>query len=178
MEKLQKSKRKFRKLIIAIWVFIFIVLGTVFIFRINNYILNISQSLPIGIYQKIDNHDYKIDDYVIVKVPEEYKEFMYSRGYMGTDEFSAKTMLKKIKGVNGDSFEIIGEDLIKNDTEILAKILNKDSKGRNLPKISKITLKNGEYFLLGEHPYSLDSRYLGKFEEKDILYKVRPIITF
>ena len=167
MEKLQKSKRKFRKLIIAIWVFIFIVLGTVFIFRINNYILNISQSLPIGIYQKIDNHDYKIDDYVIVKVPEEYKEFIYTRGYMGTDELSVKTMLKKIKGVNGDSF-----------TEILAKILNKDSKGRNLPKISKITLKNGEYFLLGEHPYSLDSRYLGKFEEKDILYKVRPIITF
>ena len=97
---------------------------------------------------------------------------------MGTDELAVKTMLKKIKGVNGDSFEIIGEDLIKNDTEILAKILNKDSKGRNLPKISKITLKNGEYFLLGEHPYSLDSRYLGKFEEKDILYKVRPIITF
>ena len=77
MEKLQKSKRKFRKLIIAIWVFIFIVLGTVFIFRINNYILNISQSLPIGIYQKIDSYDYKIDDYVIVKVPEEYKEFIY-----------------------------------------------------------------------------------------------------
>ena len=65
MEKLQKSKRKFRKLIIAIWVFIFIVLGTVFIFRINNYILNISQSLPIGIYQKIDSYDYKIDDSVI-----------------------------------------------------------------------------------------------------------------
>ena len=178
MEKLQKSKRKFRKLIIAIWVFIFIVLGTVFIFRINNYILNISQSLPIGIYQKIDSYDYKIDDYVIVKVPEEYKEFIYSRGYMGTDELSAKTMLKKIKGINGDSFEVIEGSLIKNNTEIIAKVLSKDSKGRNLPKISKITLKNGEYCLLGEHPYSLDSRYLGKFEEKDILYKVRPIITF
>ena len=178
MEKLQKSKRKFRKLIIAIWVFIFIVLGTVFIFRINNYILNISQSLPIGIYQKIDSYDYKIDDYVIVKVPEEYKEFIYSRGYMGTDELSAKTMLKKIKGINGDSFEVIEGSLIKNNIEIIAKVLSKDSKGRNLPKISKITLKNGEYFLLGEHPYSLDSRYLGKFEEKDILYKVRPIITF
>ena len=178
MEKLQKSKRKFRKLIIAIWVFIFIVLGTVFIFRINNYILNISQSLPIGIYQKIDSYDYKIDDYVIVKVPEEYKEFIYSRGYMGTDELSAKTMLKKIKGINGDSFEVIEGSLIKNNTEIIAKVLSKESKGRNLPKISKITLKNGEYFLLGEHPYSLDSRYLGKFEEKDILYKVRPIITF
>ena len=178
MEKLQKSKRKFRKLIIAIWVFIFIVLGTVFIFRINNYILNISQSLPIGIYQKIDSYDYKIDDYVIVKVPEEYKEFIYLRGYMGTDELSAKTMLKKIKGINGDSFEVIEGSLIKNNTEIIAKVLSKDSKGRNLPKISKITLKNGEYFLLGEHPYSLDSRYLGKFEEKDILYKVRPIITF
>ena len=178
MEKLQKSKRKFRKLIIAIWVFIFIVLGTVFIFRINNYILNISQSLPIGIYQKIDSYDYKIDDYVIVKVPEEYKEFIYSRGYMGTDELSAKTMLKKIKGINGDSFAVIEGSLIKNNTEIIAKVLSKDSKGRNIPKISKITLKNGEYFLLGEHPYSLDSRYLGKFEEKDILYKVRPIITF
>lgn len=178
MEKLQKSKRKFRKLIIAIWVFIFIVLGTVFIFRINNYILNISQSLPIGIYQKIDSYDYKIDDYVIVKVPEEYKEFIYSRGYMGTDELSAKTMLKKIKGINGDSFEVIEGSLIKNNTEIIAKVLSKDSKGRELPKISKIILKNGEYFLLGEHPHSLDSRYLGKFQEKDILYKVRPIITF
>lgn len=178
MEKLQKSKRKFRKLIIAIWVFIFIVLGTVFIFRINNYILNISQSLPIGIYQKIDSYDYKIDDYVIVKVPEEYKEFIYSRGYMGTDELSAKTMLKKIKGINGDSFEVIEGSLIKNNTEIIAKVLSKDSKGRELPKISKIILKNGEYFLLGEHPHSLDSRYLGKFQEKDILYKVSPILIF
>lgn len=178
MEKLQKSKRKFRKLIIAIWVFIFIVLGTVFIFRINNYILNISQSLPIGIYQKIDSYDYKIDDYVIVKVPEEYKEFIYSRGYMGTDELSAKTMLKKIKGINGDSFEVIEGSLIKNNTEIIAKVLSKDSKGRELPKIFKIILKNGEYFLLGEHPHSLDSRYLGKFQEKDILYKVRPILIF
>lgn len=178
MEKLQKSKRKFRKLIIAIWVFIFIVLGTVFIFRIKNYILNISQSLPIGIYQKIDSYDYKIDDYVIVKVPEEYKEFIYSRGYMGTDELSAKTMLKKIKGINGDSFEVIEGSLIKNNTEIIAKVLSKDSKGRELPKISKIILKNGEYFLLGEHPHSLDSRYLGKFQEKDILYKVRPILIF
>ena len=97
---------------------------------------------------------------------------------MGTDELSAKTMLKKIKGINGDSFEVIEGSLIKNNTEIIAKVLSKDSKGRELPKISKIILKNGEYFLLGEHPHSLDSRYLGKFQEKDILYKVRPILIF
>ena len=178
MEKLQKSKRKFRKLIIAIWIFIFIILGTVSIFRLNNYILNISESLPIGIYQKLDSHEYKIGDYVVISIPEEYKEFMYSRGYMENDKFSVKTILKKIEGANGDSFEIIGESLIKNNNDIIAKVFNKDSKGRELPKISKITLKNGEYFLLGEHPHSLDSRYLGKFKEKDILYKVRPILTF
>ena len=97
-----------------------------------------------------------------------------------------KTILKKIKGVEGDVFEIKDKNsvvqknkfLIRNHIDIMAEVFEKDSQGRPLPKIEKTILKENEYFLLGDHPQSMDSRYLGVFKAKDILYKVKPVFTF
>lgn len=193
MESVEKVRRRFdlnifmKKFAIFLIITSFSLLSIAFIFKVNNFIFNVSESLPIGIYKVISKEEkYQRNDYVVARIPLREQNFVFSRGYLSYKTGEPKTILKKIKGVEGDVFEIKDKNsvvqknkfLIRNHIDIMAEVFEKDSQGRPLPKIEKTILKENEYFLLGDHPQSMDSRYLGVFKAKDILYKVKPVFTF
>ena len=207
MENLQKSERKHLKKIIyysVLWFLIFLIISFIsfIIFaKKNNYIFNISKSLPIGIYQKLEDKNFQKGDLVVLDIPKERMDFMISRGYI--DGNMLKTMLKRIEGVEGETFKALSiEDLktyqlneniefssidipksskkfLVKENKILGSISNFDSYGRQLPQIeSPLILNKDEFFVMGESDNSFDSRYFGKIKKEEILYKVKPILTF
>lgn len=193
MESVEKVRRRFdlnifmKKFAIFLIITSFSLLSVAFIFKVNNFIFNVSESLPIGIYKVISKEEkYQRNDYVVARIPLREQNFVFSRGYLSYKTGEPKTILKKIKGVEGDVFEVKDKNsvvqknkfLIRNHIDVMAEVFEKDSQGRPLPTIEKTILKENEYFLLGDHPQSMDSRYLGVFKAKDILYKVKPVFTF
>ena len=207
MENVQKSKRKPLKKIIyysILWFLIFLIISfTSFIIfaKKNRYVFNISESLPIGIYKKLEDKNFQKGDLVILDIPKERMDFMISRGYI--DGNMLKTMLKRIEGVEGETFKVLSIDELKNsqlnkniefssidipksskkflvkENKILGSISNFDSRGRQLPQIkSPLILNKDEFFVMGESDNSFDSRYFGKIKKEEILYKVKPILTF
>ena len=187
MENVQKSKRKPLKKIIyysILWFLIFLIISfTSFIIfaKKNRYVFNISESLPIGIYQKLEDKNFQKGDLVILDIPKERMDFMISRGYI--DGNMLKTMLKRIEGVEGETFKVLSIDELKKflvkENKILGSISNFDSRGRQLPQIkSPLILNKDEFFVMGESDNSFDSRYFGKIKKEEILYKVKPILTF
>ena len=207
MENIQKSKRKHLKKIIyysILWFLIFLIISffSFIIFaKKNKYIFNISKSLPIGIYQKLENKNFQKGDLVVLNIPKERMDFMISRGYI--DGNLLKTMLKRIEGVEGETFKVLSINELKNsqlnkniefssidipksskkflvkENKILGSISNFDSRGRQLPQIkSPLILNKDEFFVMGESDNSFDSRYFGKIKKEEILYKVKPILTF
>lgn len=207
MENLQKSERKHLKKIIyysVLWFLIFLIISFIsfIIFaKKNNYIFNISKSLPIGIYQKLEDKNFQKGDLVVLDIPKERMDFMISRGYI--DGNMLKTMLKRIEGVEGETFKALSiEDLktyqlneniefssidipksskkfLVKENKILGSISNFDSHGRELPQMeNSLILNKDEFFVMGESDNSFDSRYFGKIKKEEILYKVKPILTF
>ena len=207
MENIQKSKRKHLKKIIyysILWFLIFLIISffSFIIFaKKNKYIFNISKSLPIGIYQKLEDKNFQKGDLVVLDIPKERMDFMILRGYI--DGKMLKTMLKKIEGVEGETFKVLTVEELKSsqfsdniefssidipksskkflvkENKILGSISNFDSYGRQLPQIeSPLILNKDEFFVMGESDNSFDSRYFGKIKRKEILYKVKPILTF
>ena len=207
MENVQKSKRKPLKKIIyysVLWFLIFLIISffSFIIFaKKNRYVFNISESLPIGIYQKLEDKNFQKGDLVILDIPKERMDFMISRGYI--DGNMLKTMLKRIEGVEGETFKVLTVEELKGslfsennefssieisslpkkflikENKILGSISNFDSRGRQLPQIkSPLILNKDEFFVMGESDNSFDSRYFGKIKRKEILYKVKPILTF
>lgn len=167
----------------------------------NRYVFNISESLPIGIYQKLEDKNFQKGDLVILDIPKERMDFMISRGYI--DGNMLKTMLKRIEGVEGETFKVLTVEELKGslfsennefssieisslpkkflikENKILGSISNFDSRGRQLPQIkSPLILNKDEFFVMGESDNSFDSRYFGKIKKEEILYKVKPILTF
>ena len=207
MENVQKSKRKPLKKIIyysVLWFLIFLIISffSFIIFaKKNRYVFNISESLPIGIYQKLEDKNFQKGDLVVLDIPKERMDFMISRGYI--DGNMLKTMLKRIEGVEGETFKVLTVEELKGslfsennefssieisslpkkflikENKILGSISNFDSRGRQLPQIkSPLILNKDEFFVMGESDNSFDSRYFGKIKKEEILYKVKPILTF
>ena len=186
------------------WFLIFLIISffSFIIFaKKNRYVFNISESLPIGIYQKLEDKNFQKGDLVILDIPKERMDFMISRGYI--DGNMLKTMLKRIEGVEGETFKVLTVEELKGslfsennefssieisslpkkflikENKILGSISNFDSRGRQLPQIkSPLILNKDEFFVMGESDNSFDSRYFGKIKKEEILYKVKPILTF
>lgn len=182
--------QKFRGNIIRFSKYFFMIISSVFILIIFigiilkysgfNYIINVSPSLPEGIYS-LSSIDREIQegDFIVFLIPEKEREIIYR--YL--DEKSVKTLLKKVVGLENDSFEVeerklIGKVIVKNKEEVLGLVSDYDTKGRKLKHIENITVGKNEYFVMGTSERSYDSRYFGTIKKESILYFAKPVLTF
>ncbi|VWL84934.1 signal peptidase I [Oceanivirga miroungae] len=141
---------------------IYIFLGLAIIFY--KFRINVSNSVPVGIYYIINfDKEYKLEDYVVLKEPKEYKKYE-------PDNLKELLSLKKIKGVKGDIIEIKNSKVYINN-----KLINNIIYDIPVKIKGKYTLKDNEYFVLGENDTSLDSRYYGVINKKDIVYKAKSV---
>lgn len=163
--------RKKVKVIVTFFLFYFIVKELSY----NYLVLNLSPSMEKGIYLLKEIDELKKGDVVVLNIPLNIRETIYSRGYLPKN---IKTLLKEVVAVEGDKVHVTHNKLYING-EFKGEIAEVDSKGRELVSYVKDgVLKSGEVFLLGKGENSFDSRYFGVVKKNEILKKTILIKEF
>jgi signal peptidase I len=121
--------------------------GIVGIFYVFGLTVNLTNSMPLGIYQfSHENNTIAKNDLVVFHIP-----------------LKSEQLLKKVVAVENDHITVTQDGVFLNGAFVAnSKIFHFDSKGHPLtPKLLDKTLAKGEIFAMGEHIQSYDSRYFG-----------------
>lgn len=147
----------------------------------KNYTINITKSLPVGIYRLEKVQKIKVGDIVEFQLEEEEMNFLKERGYLPD---IAGSLLKIVAAdkTNADKIAIKQTEvfpLLYIEDKNWGPILSKDSNNRTIPQISleEMKPKDGEYLLLSPVFRSYDGRYWGVIKKENILNKVTPVFT-
>ncbi|EEX47845.1 S26 family signal peptidase [Jonquetella anthropi] len=161
----------------------FIVLAALFSYFICQrfFILNITSSVPIGLWYKKSNATLERGTYVQVPITAfSYFDWIPSDYPPIRREGRKTTFLKQVLGLPGDTITMTSTGRLTVNNMIIpnSKPLEHDRSGNALNTIEfPITLKNGQVWLMGtSSPYSFDSRYLGPANIKDC-HSVSPFLT-
>ena len=128
------------------------------------FMKNLQPSLPLGIYMKIFNRNYKKGDIVIINLDRKYHKYFNKKGVI-------KYVMKKITADYNDTVSVNNNHIYVNNQDY-GRIEN-----LSIP-VPDLKIKKGCFFVLSTQPGSFDSRYFGQVCEKDIKYKAIPFITF
>ncbi len=144
--------------------------------------LNLSDSLPRGVYQ--ETHE-RIHPGTLVAecLPPELAAFGTQRGWLGKGYCPTGTppILKQVVAVAGDTVEVTDDFVAVNGSKIPCSATQQfDSQGRKIPAIARgiYAIQPSEVFLLATNiPNSWDSRYTGPARLGDIIATARPVWT-
>ena len=145
----------------------------------QGYRINITPSIPRGIYKVEETKKFKTNDLVMVCLPNKVAKYANARGYIfkGSCDNGYSPLIKEIIAVPNDFVK-----MNKNGVTVNGKFYNLkqqllDSHGRFLePKT--INQKIQGYLLIGYNsPNSWDSRYFGTVQSKDIQGVMHAIYT-
>lgn len=136
-------------------------------------VLNGSASAPLGLYRMLDR-GIRRGDLVLVRPPKCIANLIAERGYLPP----SVPLIKRVVGLPGD--KVCRETATVSVNGKLAAIaLRMDGEGRWMPVWSGCRrLREGEIFLLQEHPRSLDGRYFGPIGDVDVIGILRPLWLF
>lgn len=167
-------KNRFYKLSAFTFILILLVAAFSLISRHGYVYINITKSLPMGVYVKTANQNLARNDFVICKLPDVHKTYVYGNELLP----EGTPLLKQISASHGDHVKIKDYKLYINDIETV-KINKFDTKNRPLPyNEMDSTLKEDEYLLLArKKENSFDGRYFGTVKRELILNKVTPLFT-
>lgn len=133
-------------------------------------VLNLSPSVPLGLYVKIDDQP----------SAGQLVEFQLPPHIMGDGRHAHhRVILKPIAAGPGDHIDTTGDWLLI-DGRCVAPIFSVDSEGRPLPVWrARRVLHPGEFFVFSARvPNSFDSRYYGPIRREDIIAVRRPLWTW
>lgn len=147
-------------------------------FEYTPFTINLSPSVPCGIYfviPKIFQADYQKGDMVLFEVPVTIKQFMIQREYIDKNTY----LLKQIQALEGDTYYVDDKAIHVND-EYVGDISTRDSLGRSIiPQYGKHHVNKGYFLPIGlNNKNSYDGRYFGEVPIKNIKNKVIPLIIF
>lgn len=139
------------------------------------FMINMSYSMPIGIYIIDNDKDYAVGDVVAIIPPKNIKDLMIERGYLEEKQY----LIKKIAGMEGDVYKNVNDLAYVND-KYIGNIYKVDSKKRPIPNyLGQHVIPSGYFLAIADNrPNSFDSRYFGLLKVTDIKYKLQPLITF
>ena len=168
-----KLKTEIRSTIFQV-ISVLAIIMCIFYYIKDNYVYNLTSSIPTGLYKTYDFNDkLQKGDIVVFNISLKDKKLMLKRGYINK---RIKGLIKKVIAVEGDKIEI-GKYLKVND-KIIKTLPDVDTLGRVLPKKNGIyILKEGEYFLAGDNINSYDSSYLGIINDSQVLKRAKLIIN-
>lgn len=159
IEKIMKYKKKINLFFLIFWIiFVLIVVGY-FIFT-KLFWINITPSIPVGIYREIKLNEIKKGDIVVFKMDKNFEKYS-----------SAKDILsaKQVVALNGDKLEEKSNHLYVNGEDYGEYVVG-------IPK-AKLNISKDGYWVLSKQKYSLDSRYYGEIKRKDILKKMKLVYS-
>ncbi len=143
------------------------------IYTRKSFVINISSSIPIGIYKVDKSTDFKRGD-IITFSTKNYSDILNYSGSIKNITFS-----KYIAGISGDYIRIENNKIYINDKE-KGNIFKTDGLNNNLPQLKEkeYIVKEDEIFVLGTNDKSFDSRYYGCIKKSDVIYKLVPFIIW
>jgi conjugative transfer signal peptidase TraF len=126
---------------------------------------NASTSTPRGLYRVYPKELPRRGDDVVAQLPPRFRSLAAERHYLP----AAVPLVKRVAAIAGDCICAHG-GIVRLNGHIAAVQKEFDASGRPMPRWSGcIRLRDGEYFLLGEHPWSFDGRYFGVTETSEII---------
>lgn len=147
------------------------------------YRFNVTQSLPLGIWQKIPYS--KQVKYIEFCLPGgKFTKLIRERNYLphGYCPGGLAPLLKPVVAYAGDVVVITDKNLTVNGNMLIAQgIAPYDSQGRALPHmpIGKYIVPDKSLWVISTyHPRSLDSRYYGVVLETNVIGGMRPVLVF
>ncbi|MBO6638469.1 MAG: S26 family signal peptidase [Roseitalea sp.] len=136
-------------------------------------IWNASDSLPIGLYW-VRNRTAQRDDLVLVELPKNAGAFAADRRILPAE----MPALKRVAALNGDRVCRFAQ-VVSVNGESVARAQWSDGIGRRMPVWSGCqVLKDGDAFLLADHPNSFDGRYFGVTKTSRIIGVGLPLWTY
>ena len=164
--------KEYRKKYIILLIFL-ITLNLLGIYTRKCFVLNISSSIPIGIYKVDKNIDFRRGDIVTFSI-KKYKDILDYPGNIKNITFS-----KYIAGISGEYIKIENNKIYINNKE-KGKIFKVDGLNNKLPQLKEkeYIIKVDEVFVLGTNDKSFDSRYYGCIKKSDVIYKLVPLIIW
>lgn len=138
--------------------------------------LNLTASLPRGIYVSIPGTAYRHDDIVVYRPTPEVEAFSISHGYM--KEETKMSFLKLVGALPGETWEVDDERGFFIEGRRIGTVLMKDTKGNEMPVPYGIhVVPDGEFLPYTKAPRSFDGRYEGTVPMNRIITRVIPLIT-
>lgn len=148
---------------------------------ISSVYINVSTSLPLGIYKKVSRNNFEIGDIVITCLPQKVNMLALSRGYVsfGQCENSTSPIGKHVIAKKGDYVEINVNGIYVNEKLVdYTKPQNIDSNGFVLqPFFMKRKLNDDELILANNKNDSFDSRYIGPVKIDDTIAIIEELYT-
>ena len=164
------KKIKKKSLFLPLFLIILNILG---IYTRKYFVLNISSSIPIGIYKVDKSIDFKRGDIVTFST-KRYKDILDYPGSIKNITFS-----KYIAGIRGDYIRIENNKIYVNNKE-KGNIFKVDGLNNRLPQLKEkeYIVQEDEVFVLAPNDKSFDSRYYGCIKKSDVIYKLVPLIIW
>ena len=136
--------------------------------------LNLTKSLPVGIYVRVPKFELSRGDYIVYEPSEEIQNLIRENGWGdGKEKF-----LKKVAGVSGDEYEVDEKHRIfLINGKYAGQVFRTDSAGNELPQlVGKNKVGTDEVLPCGTNLRSFDGRYTGAIKISEIEAKVVPLI--
>ena len=140
------------------------------------FYLNVTRSLPAGLYMRIPGKECRRGDYIVYEPPEEVREVIIKNGWGdGKHNF-----LKRVGATAGEKYSI---DAVTRAFEIEGKYIGqayeKDNAGNPLPTLrGKFEVPKDYVLPVATGARSFDGRYSGAIAKSRIKARVVPILTW
>lgn len=141
----------------------------------GHLLVNITASIPRGIYWISPNEVPRQGQLVALPIPEEARELLYERQYLPR---SVRLLAKPVAAVGGEHVCVRNRSLFVNG-ERVGDVLGTDREGRAMPHHAMCeTLAPDQLFLAARHGNSFDSRNFGPITVQQIRGTLTPLLTF
>lgn len=148
--------------------------GTLKLVLAGHVLLNITASVPRGLYWIAPARPPLRGELVVLTIPEQSRSLLHDRGYVPR---SIKLLAKPVAAIPGDHVCIRNTLLFIND-QLAGTIRTRDSAGRPMPVDALCRpLERDEVFLATGHDDSFDSRHFGPVRLDNLRGLLMPIVT-
>ena len=139
------------------------------------FYVNVTASLPRGLYMKVPSKEFERGDYIVYEPSAEVKKLIVENGWgSGKHDF-----LKQVGAVEGEKYKIDADTLtFEIEGKYIGRVFETDSKGNELPKLrGEFEVPRGYILSIATNERSFDGRYSGVISVSQIKAKVVPILT-
>lgn len=142
----------------------------------NIFYLNITSSLPKGIYVRIPGKECRRGDYIVYEPPEDIKNLIIKNGWGD----GKRDFLKKVGGIEGDKYSVdVATLTFEIEGRYVGRVYETDNVGNELPKLrGEYKVPKGYVLPIATGARSYDGRYSGVVATSRIKARVVPILTW